>query len=247
MKNIKLNIKSILREVANLKFLKEGLLFSYPLPLVIKLIDNLKYFQCHSIRPNFNIFSDNMSINVEVTTNNDAALFKSDIENFIHILNVSGYYIAGSYSLSTSLLDKQKMTNAEYLYNIFTANNSLNDNIIIILEPLYDPEIDIHSINGPLYHITGNVYIEKIKKIGLCPKSKNKKTLHPDRVYLSPSKEYAISLAELLHEFGANTMLEISTDGMTSPRYRFFEDPNTEMGIYTYSNIPPEKIKIIEN
>lgn len=98
-----------------------------------------------------------------------------------------------------------------------------------------------------IYHITNKKWVDKIKQIGLKPKSLNKSSSHSERIYFSLDKEYSNTLWEKLKLFfGPNEgiLLVIDTNGLD---ITFYNDPNFDRkGIYTYQNISPSNIIKIE-
>lgn len=106
-----------------------------------------------------------------------------------------------------------------------------------------------------MYHVTTNQKYEKIKRIGLVPKSDSKKSVHPERIYLAADLESAKDILEMF-QYMTNkpqseyAILQINTDSIPGDYFRIYKDPNYEdRGYYTMNNIPPyaiEKVKDIE-
>jgi len=109
----------------------------------------------------------------------------------------------------------------------------------IVFEPKFD--IELNNIPDEAYHATFSKFLPKILKIGLVPKSKSKRTGHPDRVYFSMSLEAAKNIAR---QIGADTILKVKLNGIRG--LRLFSDPNYfGLGSYTLSNIPPDRIEVL--
>lgn len=112
--------------------------------------------------------------------------------------------------------------------------------LIFFFEAKYDP-----IINPPqfIYHITDSKYIDSIKKIGLKPKSLNKRSNHSERIYFSLDENKSKVLwNNLKYDLpkGKGVLLVIDTINLNNT---FYKDPNFKnMGIYTYENIPPQNI-----
>jgi hypothetical protein len=118
-------------------------------------------------------------------------------------------------------------------------------------DDVYVPETNI------VYHITNNSYIDKIGKNGLVPKSKNKISTHPDRIYFSYSiksvehlfKKMRFILWEEKFNNSKNlksekfSILEINIKDL---KIIFRKDPNYIDGFYTTTNISPNRIKVIK-
>ena len=124
----------------------------------------------------------------------------------------------------------------------------LNCAVHVIIESKFDREVK--DVPENIYHSTHKNIIEKIMKIGLVPKSRNKMTNHPERVYFSLDEKFA---KEFIRQVSAKerkipsdfVILRIETVGLN---VKFMQDPNAllpdgnPVGIYTYSNISPERI-----
>jgi uncharacterized protein (DUF736 family) len=112
--------------------------------------------------------------------------------------------------------------------------------ILFTLEAKYDPIVDVPKY---VYHITSQKFINSIKKVGLKPKSLQKRSQHPERVYVAFSEEdLELLLKTLKYHFAKNqgVKLTINTDRLKGP---FYKDPNfAGHGAYTYQNIPLEAI-----
>lgn len=109
-----------------------------------------------------------------------------------------------------------------------------------IFEPKYDPVVEVPRY---IYHITDSKYLDKIKQIGLKPKALNKKATHESRIYFSLDKKSSDYLWDRLKYFISSDkgiLLTIDTENLAAT---FYDDPNfSNMGVYTYSNIPPSNI-----
>lgn len=116
----------------------------------------------------------------------------------------------------------------------------------LILEPKYDVEID--PVPDSLFHITEERRIKKILAKGLIPKSYNKMTPHPERVYFALRQSSAESLFPRLSRFSKETrFVVLKIDAKSIPQYfRVFVDPNFEDGCYTLNTVPPYVIEIVK-
>lgn len=100
-----------------------------------------------------------------------------------------------------------------------------------------------------LYHITSKGFLNKILKTGLVPKSKNKLSKHPDRIYMSINKTSVCDLAEQLDvlgfiSFDEQVLLEIDLNNL--PIFLRY-DGQFDGGVYTTDNIPPSHINVLGN
>jgi len=128
-------------------------------------------------------------------------------------------------------------------------NNEIYNNITgLSIEPVKD--VIILDMPKVLYHVSDSIYNNKIKKIGLIPKSKSKLSNHPDRIYLTDNLKKAIdikiSFDKMSFDSGENrnhSIWKIDSIGMGT----LFSDINLRSeGYYTMSNISPNKIEKIK-
>ena len=144
--------------------------------------------------------------------------------------------------------------------------------IEVVYHPKFTPSISIPK-GMKLYHITSDIYLDKILKNGLSPKSKGKMVSHPERVYLfnfsiglegdnaaqfnkRPASDDIGNMIADLHsatnvdnkssEIKKYYLLEVDTLKL-SPNVKFWLDPAWENvgAVWTSSNIPPNAIKTI--
>lgn len=113
-------------------------------------------------------------------------------------------------------------------------------------EKMHDDKIDLKT--DKIYHVTSRDYKLKIARYGLVPKSHNKKTKHLERIYFF-TKDYGkdgfLYIANEL--FGNKTtfgyiVYEVDVNKLNN--VSFHDDVNTDGGIYTTDNIPPNALTI---
>jgi hypothetical protein len=118
------------------------------------------------------------------------------------------------------------------------------DFLVFNFEKKYDESIEVPKF---VYHITDGKYLNKIKSIGLTPKTKSKLSSHPERIYVALDKEDALGLWKRMKMFipkEKGILLTINTEGLNDT---FYNDPNFQnKGVYTYNNISPQNIINIE-
>lgn len=122
--------------------------------------------------------------------------------------------------------------------------------IIILFERNYDENVQDTRF---LYHATPIERWEKIKKIGLAPRSQSKKGFHPDRVYFALNLESAEQISEMLFDTEKNkenlsgeyVIIKINQKNLPK-EVKFYKDPNFQTGVYTYNNISPQYIEFVE-
>lgn len=143
---------------------------------------------------------------------------------------------------------KYELNNQAYQYTEKYSPSSFRDLIldkrptylIFLFEAKYDPVVEVPRY---VYHLTTADRVDKIKRVGLTPKTQNKRSTHPERVYVSLSKKNSDFLfSRLKQHFGKNKGVELVID-TEQLNQLFYEDPNfKKQGVYTYKNIPPQAI-----
>jgi len=141
-------------------------------------------------------------------------------------------------------------TNLGYFVSIYTIDGqrwikNYDENskpIALYLEAKYDLKVEVPE---KLYHASPIKYKEKISKIGFIPKTGNKKSAHPDRIYLTSSLETAIKFGENIKEEDGYDCCIYEIDGKCIQN--LYSDVNLrEQGYYTLQNIPPKCFKLIK-
>lgn len=132
----------------------------------------------------------------------------------------------------------------------FRSNTLRNSKgTFIQVEPKYDV-LEQH-LPAFLYHVTPITKVDKILKLGLTPKSNNRLTKHPERVYVANSKDAAVTIAWQFKHLDKKeyALLKIDTSKLLRTT-RFYWDANfmnfggkTPLGLYTMSNIPPAALE----
>lgn len=150
-----------------------------------------------------------------------------------HKLNVLGWYIVDSdygnnSNIRTLIIDSR--------YNEFERTYEIID-----------------DYNDTVYHITTAWFAEKILKVGLCPKCKDKKAHYPERVYayLTNNPMACATLAnDLYHDLDPIDIVLLKIDlSKNKPAHpRFYTDNFTSnQGVYTLENISPDCISVADN
>lgn len=166
-------------------------------------------------------------------------------EKLKHIIDINqnllGYYP------SYIWLQNKFGTNG-FKFDIKYMNNKYL-NIKIRFESKYEDGAFKNDLKIPKisYHLSTTKNKDKILKNGLCPKSFNRKTNHPERIYLFDNLK------------NLNTLLKsLKLNDKTPTYYTLYEidmndnmiihtDPNYENGFYTTDNISPYDIRIIQD
>lgn len=149
---------------------------------------------------------------------------------------------------SVIYLDRTKGKTETIVYSektLFSLLNEKHRQIRVALEAKYDIAIPKDETPSIVYHVTHNDNVKKILKIGLAPKSRSKKSYHPERVYLADSLDAARIISRMFIEKYKHynwSILEIDTN---ITYLTLLKDPNFKNGFYTLNNIPPSKISLM--
>lgn len=212
------------------ELLTEGLITSYPFTNVLSML-NLKYknlithIQADPIKSNKGkTKTSGISLYVNKNNYNDELKkrLSKDLETY-------GYFI--------SFVDN---------YNISEKG--------IFIEPKFPFVVEMKYLkNKRFFHTTHVKHLEKIKKIGLTPKTSQTSFAHDsNRIYIMSSNSPKImdTLKQTIarnKNYNPNDMiiLEIDPTGLD-----FYIDPNFDdkpnyTSLFTFQNIPPNKIKIL--
>lgn len=174
-------------------------------------------------------------LDIEVGEDHEIYIYelKHKINHYLPIITNLGYFI------SQISYDSQN-------WEMGIDNNSYPE--AICLEAKYDYEVSIPSI---LYHTSPLKFKNKILKGGLSPRSGNKLSKHPERIYLTDDLNTAIQFGSYLknfdndNEFYQDGYCIYSIDGKGISK--LYSDVNfREGGFYTLNNIKPEFIKLIK-
>ena len=166
-------------------------------------------------------------------------LYDPRISKVLQLANNLGYFPSVvKYELNN------KLEQYSQKYNSSTFRDLVLDKqptyLIFNFEAKYGPEVQLPKY---VYHITTTKFVNKIKQIGLTPKTLEKRSAHPERIYVSLSKKDSEFLFRgLKQHFGKNQGVELTID-TDLLKDTFYEDPNFKgKGAYTLQNIPPQAI-----
>jgi hypothetical protein len=114
--------------------------------------------------------------------------------------------------------------------------------IAFYLEPKYDLKVTVPEI---LYHVSPIKFKDKISKIGFIPKTGNKKSNHPDRIYLTDDLNISIRFGENIKNETKNGYCIYKIDGKFIDN--LYIDINLrDGGFYTLQNISPNSFQLIK-
>ena len=159
---------------------------------------------------------------------------KDYVDNIVEIENICkqiGWYI--SHGTEDGL---------HYKFDKEFLEHSFDD---VVIKQIFDSTRDIDIKPSIMYHVTPVKNINKILKIGLVPKHKDKITYHPDRVYLTDELELAWGLKKEFERINGYEcqILKILTNDLDIKLYSDVD--SRQYGFYTLENIPPRFISIL--
>jgi hypothetical protein len=150
------------------------------------------------------------------------------LDNYIPLINNLGYFIS-----------KITLNGDEWI----TDFNNNSQPIVLFLEPKYD--IKIIPLPKVLYHATLNKNVKRILQYGLIPKSYNKLSKHPDRIYFSDNYELVLKFGNYLKSENINEKIVILEINIDELNINLYKDLNlSENGFYTMDNISPKNITV---
>ena len=228
------NHETILREIIRFKIdqnlIYEGLIFSYDVSNIFKGLKAKGYHQ--------------EQIGVENSANGKvfiiAFLLSKDAEKRFDELLQFMKNLCG-WNLSSVKKENGVNFNADDDYI-----NSDNEFIWLQFEPKFDVEVSYDKYPKILYHITPEKNLQKIKKIGLIPKSKSNLFSYDNRIYLSDNIDSLLNLSKSFIEREDKKdkiyiILKVNVN-LFAFNIRLFRDPNFKKGYYTMENIHPDMI-----
>lgn len=214
--------------------LSEGLIKTYPIGKVVNIISN-----------EFNLNEANFLITSKVQNNSKSI----DLLTIILPKTVNKEFIGKV---------KSRMEMCGYYLN--KKPSIKNGEIIMVFAPKFIENISdkIRERCRYLYHLTYDVYLNKIQRKGLIPSSKNTVFKYPDRIYLMLGNNLNSKQLEIFkilrffrnksnnqesnpNEVGNSSILMIDLEKVPN-NVQFFVDPMTCNAIYTTDNIPPTAI-----
>ena len=169
-----------------------------------------------------------------------------ELENLFKWINNLGWYIAKFLIWSDS--PKWDKFDIEQFWKMYKNHNK---NFVFEIEPKFDEGTPITFFDDAFYHISPTKHEKKILKIGLVPKTKEKISAHPERVYLVKKIVDAVALADIFSDIDKEHQYTLFKVNMKSAKennsaIRLFLDPNFSNGVFTLSNIPPQFLKVLK-
>lgn len=216
----------------NNRLFKEGLIKTYPLNFTIQSLGKYGIVKVIQNKPYLKIKDKS----------------KSNVEKLINHINTLGYFVS-QYKVLFNGKETKPENYIDYKESGDVINNLNNINELwFIIEPKFDDTTNNNIVF--LYHLTEKININKIKTNGLIPKSKSKKSYHPDRIYVVDDIK---KLKDVLTHFTSedkniNDFVILKIDYKLAGSPRLHNDPNyLNMGYYLIDNIRPKSIVDVIN
>ena len=222
-----------------LELVKEGLTRTHNIEKYKSSLDI--EFNSIGVKYDINVFSKFI---YEITILNPDFFDKDGLEYIVNInRNLLGYYPSYIWVENNIGINGFKY-NDKYLNNKYKT-------IRIRFEAKYDDGLYTNDLDVPeyAYHLSPSKYKDKILNIGLYPKTKKRKSDHPDRIYFLYDIENKNELLKSLklNDFNnGNTNVYILYKVKIPNDIIIHSDPNYDGGFYIYDSIPPKNIEIIE-
>lgn len=168
-------------------------------------------------------------------------LYDQNISKLLQLANNLGYFpsIFGYEKYNETKVEKYSSSKLKQIIDEIEP-----DFLVFNFEKKYDEIVGVPKF---VYHITDEKYLNKIKSVGLTPKTKSKLASHPERIYVALDKEDTLNLWRRMKAFipkEKGILLTIDTEKLDNT---FYNDPNFQnKGVYTYNNISPQSIINIE-
>jgi hypothetical protein len=239
--------------------LNEGLIKTYNGDLVLKnILSQLILFK-------LNVGGEFIDNKIKLTINNFNTIPLNQIENifdqiYVSVVNNGGWFPASMVLNRLSGITDNDKYDFIKIINIHDGLKSLT----ILFESKFDT-ID-YDIPDKLYHLTIKEYSKKINKYGLIPRSKSKLTTHLDRIYVCKNYKDCLDLIpkmmfyytgekdENIYKLGKKlfnkdlTPIVYEIDNSNNFITNLYVDINYgEKGYYILENVPPDRIKIVDN
>lgn len=218
--------------------LKEGLIKTNPIGQSVSVLK--KQFPSW----NFQYEKGDKDFTIEILKIKDG-IQSEYFEKLLPLLNNLGWFISYMEIYGSDTVVKDRY-NEKIVKGAF--QNEKVHSIYLECEAKFDQTVN--NIPEFLYHVTPLPNWEKIKTVGLIPKSRSKRAFHPERVYLGKDEETIIKLAPLFYQTTGErnwVLLKIDTGLIPGGYFKLYYDPNFKYGYYTLNNIPPQAIKKIKD
>jgi len=220
--------------------IKEGVIITHNITKYSRILTD--YLDKLNIKHKINIL-DKLKFYLELNTNDLTTLECINHQAYTLGYFPSEYKLTLNSGLSNNFKDIDKDIDKDSLHNI--------KSIEITYEAKYDDGLYKNDIICPpkLYHLTYDDNYQSICDKGLYPKSKNRLSIHPKRIYLFDDINNSnvllnnLKISDRLKGiYKTYSLLEIDS---SNDKFIIHTDPNYRLGYFTYDNISPILIKRI--
>jgi hypothetical protein len=216
------------------QILYEGLIYSHDINATMKMLTRYTSDFTMSHKDSNNLFA------LLVRKKMDFESYKKTLDALIRLANNLGWFVMKSRLFVNSSFKFAEYKNSDVFFkNLLKNKDEQIELCVLYFEAKYDLE---QPLENYYYHSTSFKYIKKIKKYGLVPKSKNKTTSHPERIYLTKTYDDAKDIGGMMSKWNDSDFIILKIKSEAIPGLKIFNDPNFEGGVYTYNNIGPEAI-----
>lgn len=185
------------------------------------------------------------------------------IDNGIITINIICIILPNSIDGNTLGNIKHDLQTCGYFNNQEPISIQNTNFFIMAFEPKFSEEVTemVKQKYHYLYHSAPKIYLDKITKNGLIPKSKNSLFFYPDRTFLMIGDKLDNKQVDVLKkvqnarnvnadtnnpiERKEHVLIVIDTTKLPTD-VKFYCDPMAYGAIFTYDNIPPNSIANIE-
>jgi hypothetical protein len=218
--------------------LNEGLIRSYDADMIISQLQKMGI-------DSDDVYINNGTIKMELKLQY-RHIIKATIDK---MENLFGWFLSGVQGDLDDGLDggvEEFKKDMEYSLEQIAEEDYLDEDdsiATLIFEPKFGTDISSDNLPNIAYHVTDRQYLDKIRKIGLVPKHKDKITYHPDRIYLFIDEKNVSGLLDNIH-FDIDNPVLLKIDISEFKKHnKFYVDPNlSDGGVYVLGNIPPRLI-----
>lgn len=214
------------------------------------LIKSLNQNKMAGILERYTTNTGNMQVtvrkDVDIIINFSYTVTTGQYKQLLQLINACGWFVCSIHPVSRFQWMKYDEQHALKLLEIHGLR-------AISIEAKYDSDTSTDMLSrGYLYHVSPTKYEDRILKIGLIPKSKNKIATHPERIYLTKTEEDAEFLADKFTELDNTKTYNIYQIDLHAllkhnKNVKFYKDSAfTDKGIYTTVNIPPNCIHLVK-
>jgi hypothetical protein len=212
----------------------EGLIKSQPAKFTVQKLKD------HFPQIHFNLAHDEGN-NTDVIMTYFDNITPNDFKFLVQLVNNLGWFF------STVSINNQPWTKFD-LSNLMITTSQPFDNITLQIEAKFD--IEEKDVPNVLYHATPTNNVQKIKEIGIAPKSKSNIAYYGERIYLASDinnlEHILIPHLSEINGIKDWTILSVNTSPTLSSKLRWFKDPNYPRGYYTLTNIPPQSLGVVK-